>query len=157
VDLLAGQRGAANAALAAIGEARLWDRTVSGWASRRRLLSLDHPSPNRRVADAVLAGLLVLPLVVVVGTGLVAYLLGFLLDTFGRAQARPSSATTRPGCSEPSLGRGAAVIPAGVIVIAVLGGALAGGDAVGMARPCAGCAWWRVLSAPVDLVESSAL
>ena len=159
VDLLAGHgAGAANAALGAIdGQARSWEADglwlgpaaadFYGWTPPVRTLS-------RLVA--LLAALLLLPLLLVVATALIVYPLGFVLDTVG-----PGTGTAVVGAYQSVLQRAFApgMVPAvvprlGVIVIVAAAGALltVAMRARWRARPrtSLGAPWWSVLGAPLD-------
>jgi|SRR5688572_2804059 hypothetical protein len=159
VDLLAGHgAGAANAALGAIdGQARSWEADglwlgpaaadFYGWTPPVRTLS-------RLVA--LLAALLLLPLLLVVATALIIYPLGFVLDTVG-----PGTGTALVGAYQSVLQRAFApgMVPAvvprlGVIVIVAAAGALltVAMRARWRARPrtSLGAPWWSVLGAPLD-------
>jgi hypothetical protein len=159
VDLLAGHgAGAANAALGAIdGQARTWERDglwlgpsaadFYGWTPPVRTLS-------RLVA--LLATLLLLPLLLVVVSALVVYPLGFVLDTVA-----PGTGTTLVGAYQALLQRAFApgMVPAvvprlGVIVIVAAAGALltVAARARWRSRPrtSLGAPWWSVLGAPLD-------
>lgn len=159
VDLLAGHgAGAANAALGAIdGQARSWEADglwlgpaaadFYGWTPPVRTLS-------RLVA--LLAALLLLPLLLVVATALIVYPLGFVLDTVG-----PGTGTALVVAYQSVLQRAFApgMVPAvvprlGVIVIVAAAGALltVAMRARWRARPrtSLGAPWWSVLGAPLD-------
>ena len=86
VDLLAGHgAGAANAALAAIdGQARLWDPDGL-WVGPSATAFYGWTTPARLVAwlCAAVAALLVVPIALVLASGLVVYAVAFLLDTVG--------------------------------------------------------------------------
>jgi hypothetical protein len=159
VDLLAGHgAGAANAALGAIdGQARTWE--VDGlWLAPATSGFYSWTPPVRTLSRlvALLAALLLLPLLVVVATALVVYPLGFVLDTFAPGTGT-AIVTSYQGVLERAFAPGMvpAIVPRlGVIVIVAAAGALltVAARARWRARPrtSAGAPWWSVLGAPVD-------
>jgi hypothetical protein len=159
VDLLAGHgAGAANAALGAIdGQALTWE-PGGLWVrpGARDFYSWTPPVLTLSRLVALLAALLLLPLLVVVATALVVYPLGFVLDTVG-----PGTGTAIVASYQAMLQRAFApgMVPAvvprlGVIVIVAAAGALltVATRARWRARPrtSLGAPWWSVLGAPVD-------
>lgn len=159
VDLLAGHgAGAANAALGAIdGQARTWEADGL-WLGPGAADFYSWTPPVRTLSRlvALLAGLLLLPLLLVVATAVVIYPLGFVLDTVG-----PGVGTAIVGAYQGVLQRAFApgMVPAvvprlGVIVIVAAAGALltVATRARWRARPrtSLGAPWWSVLGAPLD-------
>lgn len=159
VDLLAGHgAGAATAALAAIGgQSRLWDPDGL-WVGPSAATFYQWTKPARLVAGlcAAVAALLVVPVALVLATGLAAYAVAFLLDTVGlgagqsvvlgfnallaRAMASNAAPTFIPRLA--------------LIGVAVLAGVFlaAAGRAAWRGRTgrTIGAPWWRVLGAPID-------
>jgi hypothetical protein len=157
VDLLAGHgAGAANAALAAIdGQARLWEADGL-WLGPQARLFYSWTAPVRVLVWLLvaLAALVLVPVALVVASGLIVYPLGFLLDTFG---AGTTMVAAYQGWLQGAFSAEAlpALIPRLGMTLVVGGGLLLGGVAAraawqGLGRRTVGAPWWHVVGAPMD-------
>lgn len=159
VDLLAGHgAGAANAALAAIdGQSRLWDPDGL-WVGPSAAAFYGWTTPARAVAwlCAVVAALLVVPIALVLASGLAVHAVAFVLDTVGVGSGQAVvSGFTALLQRAMALEAAPTLIPRLTMIgIAALAGVLlaAAGHAVWQARSgrTHGAPWWRVVGAPID-------
>jgi hypothetical protein len=158
IDLMAGHgAGAANAAVAAVdGQARLWEPDGL-WLGREAASYFGWTTALRAAGWLLvaLASVLLLPLVLLVGGGLLVYTIAFLLDTVGAPMgdglARAfSDLLQRVTAAEalPSLVPRLAVMALAALVVVLTAGS-------GLARwrgrggRSQGAPWWRVLGAPI--------
>jgi hypothetical protein len=159
VDLLAGHgAGAANAALAAIdGQARLWEADGL-WLGPQARLFYSWTAPVRVLVWLLvaLAALILVPVALVVASGLVVYPLGFLLDTAGTG-AGTTMVAAYQGWLQGAFSTEAlpALIPRLGMTLVVGVGLLLGGVAAraawqGLGRRTVGPPWWHVIGAPMD-------